>query len=124
MKQDSLKQLSKLVVHIFTCPANSVASERAFSAQNFLHNKVRNALQTVRVDKLIFIYINQRALRQMQGKQNIELGDSSLLTSGVNSIYNLIEEEEVELEDMILEDKELIGTDKEFNELEEDLEIE
>ena len=60
----------------------------------------------------------------MQGKQNIELGDSSLLTSGVNSIYNLIEEEEVELEDMILEDKELIGTDKEFNELEEDLEIE
>jgi hypothetical protein len=36
--------LAKLDNRIFQCPANSVPSERAFSTQNFIHNKIHNHL--------------------------------------------------------------------------------
>jgi hAT family C-terminal dimerisation region len=64
--QDASKRLPKLAVRIFSCPANSVTSEQAFSTQNFLHNKVRNRLQSTQVDKLIFIYMTDRVLRAMK----------------------------------------------------------
>jgi len=44
-----------------TC-ANSVTSERAWSAMNFIHSKSRNTLS---LDKLLFIYINIRSLQKL-----------------------------------------------------------
>jgi hypothetical protein len=43
-----------------------VPSERAFSIQNLLLNKLRNRLSTERVDKLQYIYINQRVLNNVK----------------------------------------------------------
>jgi hypothetical protein len=46
---------------MITC-ANSVTSERAWSAMNYIHSKSRNSLSLEAVDKLQFIYINIRTL--------------------------------------------------------------
>jgi hypothetical protein len=58
-----------------TC-ANSVTSERAWSAMNFIHSKLRNTLSLEAVDKLLFIYINVRSLRKLN---NLEPTDDELL---------------------------------------------
>ena len=52
--------LKPIAIRLAQTPANSVPSERAFSIQNLLLNKLRNRLSTKRVDKLQYIYINQR----------------------------------------------------------------
>jgi hypothetical protein len=54
--------LAQLAVRIFEAIANSVASERAFSAMNLIHSKLRNRLGTEKANKLIYIYMNQRVL--------------------------------------------------------------
>jgi hypothetical protein len=51
--------LAQLVVRIFEAIANSVASERAFSAMNLIHSK-RSRLGIEKANKLVFIYMNQR----------------------------------------------------------------
>lgn len=56
--------------------ANSVASERAWSAMNFIHSKSRNRLSLETIDKLLFIFINIRSLRKLN---NYELGADELL---------------------------------------------
>ena len=45
-------------------PVTSVASKRAFSSMNFLYSNNRNRLQPERVNKLLYIYVNQRTLRR------------------------------------------------------------
>jgi hypothetical protein len=55
-------KLAQLAVRIFETVANSVASERAFSAMNIIITKLRNRLGAERADKLIFINMNQRVL--------------------------------------------------------------
>ena len=60
-------ELAQLAIRQFKTPANSVPSERSFSAQNFIHNKFRNRLHQSKVDKLTFIYMNRRVLdRKLQ----------------------------------------------------------
>jgi hypothetical protein len=44
---------------------NSVPSERAWSAMNYIHSKSRNRLSLEAVDKLLFIYINTQSLRKL-----------------------------------------------------------
>jgi hypothetical protein len=58
-----------------TC-ANSVTSERAWSVMNFIHSKSRNCLSLEAVDKLLFIYMNIRSLRNLN---NPEPSDDELL---------------------------------------------
>ena len=48
-----------LSVRVFEAIANSIASERAFSAMNLIYIKLRNRLGSEKADKLIYIYINQ-----------------------------------------------------------------
>jgi len=60
---------------MITC-ANSVASKRAWSAMNYIHSKSQNSLSAKVVDKLLFIYINIRALRKLN---NYEPSDDELL---------------------------------------------
>jgi Protein of unknown function (DUF 659)/hAT family C-terminal dimerisation region len=56
------KNIGTIALRLYSAPVNSVASERAFSVQNFIHNKTRNRLQPVRADKLSFVYSNARIL--------------------------------------------------------------
>lgn len=51
-------------------------SERSFSVVNFIHTKLRNRLTPERVQKLQYIYINQRTIRKI-GAQT--LSDAELL---------------------------------------------
>jgi hAT family C-terminal dimerisation region len=80
------KFLRRLAMRIFATPANSVPSERAFSAQNFIHTKLRNSLHPSRVDKIVFIYMNSRVLKnqqkspyKMSEKEKVEMEDAALL---------------------------------------------
>jgi len=101
------EQVGKLAIRIFCTPVNSVASERAFSIQNLIHTKARNALQSERVEKLTYTYTNGRILHHTDKSLELES-----LKSG-NSLDSLSCKEEVELEDILLvteEDDELITT--------------
>lgn len=123
IQQDSTSRLlPQIAVRIFSCAANSVTSERAFSTQNFLHNKIRNRLQATRVDKLIFIYMNQRVLQTLKNGDHFSVSDTSSPTSDLP--LNLTEAEAVVIEDAILEDNEIMDNDEiedEMDELEMDL---
>ena len=93
------KHLGNLALRIFSAPVNSVASEKAFSIQNLIHNKTRNRLQPNRADKLIFIYTNARILNQ----HDVPPTTSTTIDFASKSIDNLTQEEEVRLEDILLE---------------------
>lgn len=95
--------LSKLGNRLFQAPGNSVPSERSFSIQNYIHSKSRNRLGTARVDKLIYIYMNSRALAGMKS---------------MNPLSSLTVEQEVELEDELLQEED----DEEYNQEYEDYE--
>ena len=60
-------KLASIAMRLFSCLANSVPSERAFSTQNYIHSKIRNRLAQEKVDKLSFVYFNSRALKSHAG---------------------------------------------------------
>ena|SRR5437762_1308397 len=97
--------LGDLGYHIFSTPANSVPSERSFSAQNFIHTKTRNALHTDQVDKLIYTYMNSRILSRLEAaeKKSIDVSHQQVHITGSN--LQLSNEDEVELEEILLEDE-------------------
>ena len=39
-------------------PCNNAKTERCFSAMNFIHNYLRNALKEIKVNDLLMIYLN------------------------------------------------------------------
>lgn len=43
-----------------------MSSERAFFTMNYLHSKIRNSLTFKRVNKLQYIYINERSLKKQE----------------------------------------------------------
>jgi len=78
------KLLSELAMRFFETPANSVPSERAFSAMNLTATKKRNRLSVEKLNKLCYIYMNSRALSHPH-KGLIHLSDNGLI-----QIENLI----------------------------------
>ena len=86
--------LGKFARRLFSTPANSVSSERAFSIQNIIHTKLRNTLSAEKVDKLTYIYMNARILKSMEG---LSLGAMDLS-------YELSDEQEVAFEDAVMEE--------------------
>jgi len=83
-------ELARLAVRIFEAVANSVASERAFSAMNLIHSKLRNRLGAEKAHKLIYIYMNQRVLDR---NNSIFLGDP----------IEKSQEEQIQLEEVLLQ---------------------
>jgi hAT family C-terminal dimerisation region len=79
--KDDAPTLAKLAIRILSTAANSVPSERAFSTMKLQHMKLRNRLLPSRVDKLVFIHINQR-----------------ILTEGPKRLYEMAEQEVLQLE--------------------------
>jgi hypothetical protein len=55
-------EISTVIIRSFKTPANSVPSKRYSSTQSFIHNKVQNRPNPIRVYKLIFMYMNHRGL--------------------------------------------------------------
>ncbi|KAM5353115.1 hypothetical protein ACJZ2D_017000 [Fusarium nematophilum] len=55
-------KLATLARRVLGSLANSVPSERSFSATNYLHCKLRNRLSPLSTDKVTFIYMNSRVL--------------------------------------------------------------
>ena len=54
-------QLAPLAIRLFSSITNSIPSERAFSAINFIHNRYRNRLTAENAEMLIFVFMNWRA---------------------------------------------------------------
>jgi hypothetical protein len=107
----SHKQLAQLAVRIFETIANSVSSERAFSAMGLIVTKLRNRLGPEKADKLIFIYMNQRVLDK---HGDILLGD------WVDKSDN----DQVDLEELLLAlDKEDDQDDDQDNDQDDDIEL-
>lgn len=59
-------QLASFAEKLTNICANSVTSERAWSAMNYIHSKTRNSLSLKTADKLQFIYINIRTLQKLK----------------------------------------------------------
>ena len=111
------KHLDKFARHLFSTPANSVPSERAFSIQNIIHTKIRNALKSKKVDKLTYIYMNARVLEAME---ILALESIEALSLGVDYIYELSDEQEVILEALAMEEFEEFEEEDEEEEEEEE----
>jgi hypothetical protein len=63
--------LGTLAVRLFSTPANTVPSERAFSAQNLIHDRKRNRLSAEKTNKLVYIHMNQRLLDNLEKQQTM-----------------------------------------------------
>jgi hypothetical protein len=61
--------LATLAKRLYQTPANSVPSERAFSAMNFIHSKARNRLLVDRADMLQFLFMNDLVLGRRKDRQ-------------------------------------------------------
>ena len=79
-------QLSKLSIRINRIPGNSVLAEHDWSIMNLIKTKTRNQLSNINVDKLIYIYINERTLnrprdlkKKLRYTQSIEINEKKLL---------------------------------------------
>lgn len=112
------QSLGDIAYRIFSTPANSVPSERAFSTQNFIHTKTRNALHTTRVDKLVYTYMNSRILSKIAatGKQSVDSDVPPQESQITGSNFQLSNEEEVELEDILMND-ESMGEEEELEDI-------
>ena len=54
-------------------PGNSVPGERAWSIQNLIQNKSRSQLKEINVDRLLYIYMNERILQRPTGPKEKKL---------------------------------------------------
>ena len=79
-------QLSRLARRVMKLPGNSVLAERDWSVMNLIKNKTRNSLRHVQVDKLMYIYMNERTLhrpyeqrKRLQYTQGLMFDDEDLV---------------------------------------------
>ncbi|KAF4629222.1 hypothetical protein G7Y89_g8928 [Cudoniella acicularis] len=59
-------ELARIALRLLNTTTNSVPAERSFSILNLLHSKLHNRMGTEKGRKLVFIYMNARALRKAQ----------------------------------------------------------
>ena len=62
--------LGQFAHRIFSTPANSVPSERSFSAMNYIINKFRTSMEMERGNQATYIYMNSRELRRAKKSAN------------------------------------------------------
>ncbi|KAM6505410.1 hypothetical protein FSOLCH5_15496 [Fusarium solani] len=61
--------LARVAVKVMNTLANSVPSERSFSAISFIHTKARNRLTPVHADMQAFIFMNDRVLDRLKDQK-------------------------------------------------------
>jgi hypothetical protein len=62
---DSAPELGAIAIRLLSTPATGVPSERSFSGLNMMMSKARNRLRSDRVDKLQYVYHNERLLNKI-----------------------------------------------------------
>ena len=79
-------QLSRLARRVMKLPGNSVLAERDWSVMNLIKNKSRNQLGNLNVDRLMYIYMNERTLnrpfeqrKRLQHTQGLMFDDTELV---------------------------------------------
>ncbi len=79
-------QLSKLSLRVNRISDNSVLAKRDWFIMNLIKTKTRNQLSNINVDKLMYIYINERTLnrsrnlkKKLRYTQSIEIDEKKLL---------------------------------------------
>ena len=65
--------LGELAGRLMQVPGNSVPGERAWSIQNLILTKTRNGIKSINLDRLLFIYINERVLHRPSGSNKKKL---------------------------------------------------
>jgi hypothetical protein len=79
--------LAPLAIRLASTRSNSVPSEQSFSILKLLHNNLRNRLLPEWVDRLQYIYINERVLdwilagNQVSDEDKEDLVSSKMLSS-------------------------------------------
>lgn len=66
-------ELACFAIRFLKTPANSVATERTFSAMNIIHIKSRNRLSTSSAHKATHIVMNIRAFKRLKPKVDDDL---------------------------------------------------
>ncbi len=92
--------LSCLARKIMMLPANSVLAERNWSIMNLIMNKTRNSLHSINVDKLMFIYMNERTLnRPKDVKSKLQFAGIDMDETDLCEMEDRLLQEEVSLTD-------------------------
>ena len=86
LSQGEAPELSSIALRVFHTRPNSLPSERASLASNFITNDWRTRVTSERANKLTFIFMNSKVLRRTEG-------------TAASTWYNVSEEEEEALED-------------------------
>lgn len=82
-------------------PDNSVLAERSWSIMNLIMNKTRNSLTSVNVNKLMYIYINERTLNRLRElKRKLQFAEIQLEKEELCHMEDRILEEEIRLFDL------------------------
>jgi hypothetical protein len=72
-------ELSHLARRVMMLSVNSVLAERNWSVMNLIMSKIRNSLHSINVNKLMFIYMNERALNRFTNmKSRLQLSDINI----------------------------------------------
>ena len=83
--------MAPLAVRLFSSIANSVLSEQAFSAINYIYNRYRNRLTAENAEMLIFVFMNwraQKAVNKERDEEELEALVIQLTGAGDNAIYS------------------------------------
>lgn len=94
------KELHKISLRVLSLPASSAASERSFSTHGFIHNKLRNRLDTERAAKIVYIAHNMKIKTFNENHSDLNLQDEdpkpSTCTSPCNTLTLSDEDDENE----------------------------
>lgn len=82
--------LTDLAIKVFSLVASSCASERNFSTLKFIHSNLRNRLKYKKVEKLVYIFANDKLLKGIEKK----LIEDELPNDSDNDL-DVIEENEI-----------------------------
>ena len=92
--------LSKLARKVMMLPGNSVLAERSWSVMNLIMNKTRNSMASINVDKLMFIYLNERTLnRPKEIKRKLQFAGIDIEEDDLYEMEDRLLQEEISLQE-------------------------
>ena len=92
--------LSNIARKVIMLPANSVLAERNWSVMNLIMTKSRNSLHSINVDKLMFIYMNERTLnRPTDFKSKLQFASIDINETDLCEMEDRLLQEEISLSD-------------------------
>ncbi len=92
--------LSCLARRVMMLPANSVLTERNWSIMNLIMNETRNSLNSVNVNKLMFIYMNERTLNRLKNTNSkLKFDDMNIDEAKLCEIKNRLLQKKISLVD-------------------------